>query len=82
MKRFAIAFLAWMLVAGYAVQAPAPVSAAGPTLAQLIGQKLVVRMDGTTPSADLLGRIRRGEVGGVILFGSNITTSTALMART
>ena len=31
------------------------VSAAQPTLAQLIGQKLVVRMEGTTPSADLLG---------------------------
>ena len=27
-------------------------------------------MDGTTPSADLLGRIRRGEIGGVILFGA------------
>ena len=52
------------------------------TLAQLIGQKLIVRMDGLTPSADLLGRIRRGEVGGVILFGSNITTSTALVALT
>ncbi|MFL5756559.1 MAG: glycoside hydrolase family 3 N-terminal domain-containing protein [Chloroflexota bacterium] len=39
-------------------------------------------MAGTTPSADLLGRIRRGEVGGVILFGSNITTKTALVALT
>ena len=49
-----------------------------PTIAQLIGQKLMVRMESTTPSADLLGRIRRGEVGGVILFGDNITTATAL----
>jgi beta-N-acetylhexosaminidase len=57
-------------------------SVAGPTLAQMIGQKLVVRMEGTTPSADLLGRIRRGEVGGVLLFGSNITTRTALIALT
>jgi beta-N-acetylhexosaminidase len=55
---------------------------AAPTLAQMIGQKLVVRMEGTTPSADLLGRIRRGEVGGVLLFGSNITTRTALIALT
>jgi len=55
----------------------------GPTLAQLIGQKLMVAMDGTaTPSADLLGRIRRGEVGGGILFGRNITTETALIALT
>ena len=53
-----------------------------PTLARLIGQKLVVRMDGLTPSADLLGRIRRGEVGGVILFGANITTPTRLIALT
>ncbi len=53
-----------------------------PTIAQLIGQKLVVRMDGTIPSADLLGRIERGEIGGVILFGANITTATALQALT
>ena len=55
---------------------------ASPTLAQLIGQKLVVRMDGVTPSADLLGRIGRGEVGGVILFGQNITTPAALITLT
>jgi beta-N-acetylhexosaminidase len=48
----------------------------------MIGQKLVVRMDGTTPSTDLLGRIRRGEVGGVILFGQNITTAAALIVLT
>ena len=39
-------------------------------------------MDGTTPSADLLGRIGRGEVGGVILFGANVTTPAALTALT
>jgi len=53
-----------------------------PTLAQLIGEKLVVRMDGVTPSADLLGRITRGEVGGVLLLGFNITTPAALAALT
>src|SRR5258706_1602978 len=57
-------------------------AAAAPTLAEMIGQKLVVRMDGVTPSADLLGRIRRGEVGGVILFGANITTASALRTLT
>lgn len=62
---------------------PAPTPAPPrPTLAQLIGQKLMVKMIGTTPSADLLGRIRRGEVGGVILFGSNVTTEAALVALT
>jgi beta-N-acetylhexosaminidase len=39
-------------------------------------------MVGATASADLLGRIRRGEVGGIILFGPNITTPTALIALT
>jgi beta-N-acetylhexosaminidase len=57
-------------------------NAGQPTLAQLIGQKLVVRMEGTTPSADLLGRIQRGEIGGVVLFGSNLTTRAALVALT
>ncbi|MGH2467866.1 MAG: glycoside hydrolase family 3 N-terminal domain-containing protein [Candidatus Limnocylindrales bacterium] len=53
-----------------------------PTLAQLVGQKLVVAMAGTVPSADLLGRIRRGEVGGVILFGANITSAAEVRALT
>jgi beta-N-acetylhexosaminidase len=39
-------------------------------------------MDGAVPSADLLGRIRRGEVGGVVLFGPNITTPDALVRLT
>ena len=76
-------------VDGPALAAPASADAfvatttgTGPTIAQLIGQKLVVRMDGRTPSADLLGRIRRGEIGGVVLFGANITTATALRALT
>ena len=79
-----------LLVAGSASRPPATVeptsgslsSAVTPTFAQLIGQKLVVRMDGVTPSADLLGRIRRGEVGGVVLFGFNVTTRAALISLT
>lgn len=54
----------------------------GPTFAQLIGQKLMVAMSGTTPSSDLLGRISRGQVGGVILFGSNISTASQVTALT
>jgi beta-N-acetylhexosaminidase len=62
---------------------PTPVvTVAAPTFSQMLGQKLVVRMQGTTPSADLLGRIRRGEIGGVILFGANVTTKSALIALT
>ena len=62
--------------------APATDSIAAPTLAQLIGQKLVVRMSGTAPSSDLLGRIRRGEVGGVIIFGFNIVSKAQLSSLT
>lgn len=41
-------------------------------------------MEGLTPSADLLGRIRRGEVGGIIIFSFNIAGPaplTALVAK-
>lgn len=62
--------------------AASPAVAAGPTVGQLIGQKLVVAMSGTTPTADLLGRIARGEVGGVILFGPNIVSSSQVVALT
>ncbi len=55
---------------------------AAPTLAQLVGQKLVVRMSGTTPTPDLLGRISRGEIGGVVIFSSNITNQAQLIALT
>jgi beta-N-acetylhexosaminidase len=72
------------LMTTLAVSAASVTSAAvaAPTVAQLIGQKLVVRMTGVTPTADLLGRIRRGEIGGVVLFASNVTTRTALVALT
>lgn len=43
-------------------------------LARLIGQHLMGRMTGTTPSSSLLTRIRRGELGGVILFADNFTS--------
>jgi beta-N-acetylhexosaminidase len=59
-----------------------PDTQGSPTLAQLVGQRLVIRMAGTTPSADLLGRIRRGEIGGVILFGANIVDATQVRALT
>lgn len=49
-----------------------------PSLAQLVGQKLVVTMQGTTPTASLLARVRRGEVGGVIVHGFNFRTSVGL----
>lgn len=79
----ALAVAAGAIFAGTLVLGPeSPVLAAGPSLAQLVGQKLMVLMSGTTPDADLLGRIQRGEIGGVILFGSNITSAAQLKALT
>ena len=53
-----------------------------PTLQQLIGQKLVVRMDGTTPSASLIARARLGQIGGVIIFRNNFRSRGDLRAIT
>jgi beta-N-acetylhexosaminidase len=39
-------------------------------------------MSGTTPSAALLGRVQRGEIGGVVLFGDNITSAAQLRSLT
>ena len=74
--RFAAAVLA---VVGLLSIAPvsAPASAA-PSLQHLIGQKLVVSMEGHTPSASLLDRARRGRIGGVLIHGWNFSSSTQL----
>lgn len=40
--------------------------------AQLAGQRVVTGFSGYRPPPDLLRRIRRGKVGGVILFGHNV----------
>ena len=67
MRLFAVA--AVLLLAASGGGAPA---ASGPSLQQLAGQLLLVRMRGTTPSAAFLQRVERGEVGGVVLFGDNL----------
>ena len=76
--------LVGVVIAGWSatVAAPSAATATTPTLAQMIGQKLMVRMDGTTPTSALLGRIQRGEVGGVILFGFNIVSKSQVLALT
>jgi beta-N-acetylhexosaminidase len=80
--RLGAAALSAALVAAAAAGAPARDST-GPTLAELVGQKLVVSMNGTTPSASLLRRVRRGEVGGVIVhrFNFRITMQLRGIAR-
>jgi len=44
--------------------------------------RLVVGMDGTTPSAALLDRIRSGQVGGVILMGANVRSAPQVRSVT
>ena len=51
-------------------------------LRRLAGARLMVRMFGTQPSASLLSRVRRGQVGGVILFADNIGTRAAMRRLT
>lgn len=51
-----------------------------PTLRQLIGQKLIVSMQGTTPSDSLLSRARRGKIGGVLIHGWNFSSAGQLRA--
>jgi beta-N-acetylhexosaminidase len=69
--------MAAAVAGGAAAGAPAR-DAAPPTLAQLVGQKLVVSMNGTTPSASLLRRVRRGDVGGVIVHRFNFGSAAQL----
>ena len=45
---------------------------AAPPLSRAVGRKIVTGMDGTFPSRALRARVRKGQVGGVILFGPNV----------
>jgi beta-N-acetylhexosaminidase len=57
--------------------APAPAIAA-PSVQHLIGQKLVVSIDGHRPSASLLDRARRGRIGGVLIHSWNFSSGAQL----
>jgi beta-N-acetylhexosaminidase len=61
---------------------PTPTPSPAPSLEQVIGQKLVIRMRGLTPSKSILERVRKGEVGGVVLFGFNVKNEKQLAALT
>jgi beta-N-acetylhexosaminidase len=56
-------------------------TARGPDAAHMLGQMIVARFHGSVPSASLLTRIRRGQVGGVILFGDNTVGGAAATRR-
>jgi beta-N-acetylhexosaminidase len=70
---------AWVAAALVAA-APTPIARgeAAPTTRELLGQRLVVAVEGLRPSTAIVGRIRRGEIGGVILFGANVTSPSQL----
>jgi beta-N-acetylhexosaminidase len=75
------ALAALIALLGHVLPGGGPASSTGPAppLAHMIGQKLVVRMDGRAPDPELLGRIRLGQIGGVILYrGRNDTSATQL----
>jgi beta-N-acetylhexosaminidase len=60
----------------------ASASTAATPLATLVGARLVVGMEGTTPSPALLERVRRGRLGGVILMGANVRSAPQVRALT
>jgi beta-N-acetylhexosaminidase len=55
---------------------------AEPTLAQLVGRRLVVAMSGTSASPSLLARMRAGQIGGVILSVGNVRSVAQVRALT
>jgi len=76
--------LAAAVFAGFGGAAPPPDSgsAADLTLAQAVGQRIVVSLPGTTVPDALARQVRRGEVAGVILFGRNVASRAQLRALT
>jgi beta-N-acetylhexosaminidase len=50
--------------------------------AKLLGQRIMVGLQGTAPDSGLLARVRSGEVGSVILFAANIVSSSQVRALT
>jgi beta-N-acetylhexosaminidase len=78
----AVAFAGFVAVAAPALARAPATALAAPTLEQLVGQKLVVSMSGTTPSPSLLARARRGDIGGVIVHSFNFSSRSQLRSIT
>jgi beta-N-acetylhexosaminidase len=62
--------------------AAAKVSTARSSTAKLLGQRIMVGFSGTTAPASVLSRIRAGQIGAVILFGSNIVSDRQVRSLT
>ncbi len=52
------------------------------TLQQAVGQRVIGSLPGTTVPPELAAKIRRGELGGVILFARNVASRAQLKALT
>jgi beta-N-acetylhexosaminidase len=67
-----------------AVTAAAPAAPVKPpaSASKLLGQRIMVGLQGTMPDSGLLARVRAGEVGSVILFSANIVSSSQVRALT
>ncbi len=64
-------------------RAPAsPLAARSVSATKLLGQRIMVGMQGTQPDAVLLRSVREGRVGSVILFSANISSRTQLRSLT
>jgi beta-N-acetylhexosaminidase len=81
---FALAFAAWGVPEFPGDEREDGPSAAVDRLtdAQLVGQRIVVGFSGERPSRDLERRIRRGRVGGVILFSDNVSSRGSVRRTT
>jgi beta-N-acetylhexosaminidase len=52
-----------------------------PDTGRLLGQMIVARFSGASPSASFLARIRAGQIGGVILFADNVAVGSEATRR-
>ena len=74
MKRFLLAAVLLAIVSSTGVVGRAGADAS-PTNEQMVGQLMLVRMQGQVPSASFLARVHDGEIGGVVLFNTNFGTA-------
>ncbi|HSO97779.1 MAG TPA: glycoside hydrolase family 3 N-terminal domain-containing protein, partial [Solirubrobacteraceae bacterium] len=69
-------------VSGHTLTPAAARAGCGISPTRLLGQRIMVGVDGTAPSPSLLAQVRRGEVGSVILFAANIVSRAQMRSLT